>query len=303
MSSFWSAWIIVLTVVTIVGVVWLLLATRKMKIDRTDNTTGHVYDGIVEEDNPLPAWWFNMFMISVVFGVGYLIFYPGMGSFSGVLGWSSAGQLEQETAAIEAKFAASTAEFSSLSLEELAGETQALAMGRRLYANNCSVCHGADARGSSGFPSLIDSSWQWGGSAEQIMHSILQGRQAAMPAWEGTLSVAQIDELVDYVDVLAEASGEHPGELSSSAKSGKQTYQTFCIACHGADGSGNALLGAPALNDDVWLYGGGKTEIYASIQHGRNGQMPAHNELLGESRVRLIVAYLLNLASTESALQ
>jgi len=296
MSSFWGAWIVVLTGVTIVGLVWLLFATRKMKVDSEDSTSGHVYDGIVEDDNPLPAWWFNMFMISVVFGVGYLVFYPGLGNYKGILDWTSTGQLEREAAKVEAQFSASTSEFAGLSVQELTQESAALAMGRRLYANNCSVCHGSDAKGSEGFPNLVDSEWQWGNSIDQITHSITHGRQAAMPAWKDVLSVRQIDAVAVYVKLMSSPENTVEEVKGSSALQGQQTYQTYCVACHAADGGGNVLLGAPALNDKVWMYGGSDTQIYASIEHGRNGQMPAHKSLLSNSRVRLIIAYLLDLA-------
>lgn len=296
MSSFWGAWIIVLTVVTIVGIVWLLFATRKLKVESQDNTSGHIYDGIVEDDNPLPAWWFNMFMISVIFGVGYLLFYPGLGNYRGILDWTSTGQLEREAAKVEAQFSASTSEFADLSIEELTQKPAALAMGRRLYANNCSVCHGSDAKGGEGFPDLVDSEWQWGNSIDQITQSITHGRQAAMPAWKDVLSVRQINAVAEFIALMPGAGDAGKAETGDSALQGQQAYQTYCVACHSADGSGNVLLGAPALNDDVWLYGGSSTQIYASIEHGRNGQMPAHKSLLSDSRIRLIVAYLLNLA-------
>jgi len=290
MSEFWSGWVIVLTIITIVLLVWLLFATRKIKIDRDDNTTGHVYDGIVEEDNPLPGWWFSMFVISIVFGVGYLIVYPGMGNFAGVLGWTSEGQHDKQKAAVEAAFAKSTSSLVGLSIDELMTDTKALKMGRRLYVNTCSGCHGSDGKGSFGFPNLTDAAWQWGGSDEQILHSITHGRTAAMPAWKDVLSASQSDAVVDFVISLskAEADENHAGHT---------VYTTYCQVCHQADGGGNPMLGAPSLIDDVWLYGGSKVQVSSSIAGGRNGQMPPHTGLLGEEKIRLLTAYIRSLKS------
>jgi len=290
MSEFWSGWVIVLTIITIVLLVWLLFATRKIKIDRDDNTTGHVYDGIVEEDNPLPGWWFSMFVISIIFGVGYLIVYPGMGNFAGVLGWTSESQHDKQKAAVEAAFAKSTSSLIGLSIDELMADPKALKMGRRLYVNTCSGCHGSDGKGSFGFPNLTDATWQWGGSDEQILHSITHGRTAAMPAWKDVLSTSQSDAVVDFVIALSkgEAAEDHAGKV---------VYTTYCQVCHQADGGGNPMLGSPSLIDDVWLYGGSKVQVSSSIAGGRNGQMPAHTGLLGEEKIRLLTAYIRSLKS------
>lgn len=299
MSSFWSAWIIVLTALTIILVVWLLFATRKLKNDRTDNTTGHVYDGIVEEDNPLPSWWFSMFILSVLFGLVYLALYPGLGSYQGLFDWTSASEHDKRVEAMNEAFEESFAEFNELSIDQLATNTNATNMGRRLFANNCAVCHGAQAAGNIGFPNLRDDEWQWGGGVEQIEHSIKFGRTAMMPSWKAVLSAQQLSDLVDFVAKKpAEASVADASSVDSNSilSAGETVFKTYCGACHAMDGTGNPLFGAPSLVDDVWLYGSSTDAITISITEGRNGQMPAHDGLLGDAKIKLIVAYILSLS-------
>jgi cytochrome c oxidase cbb3-type subunit 3 len=190
MNTFWSIWIIVFTAITIAGCTWLLFANRKVEV--SDDTkegespkTGHVYDGIEEYDNPLPGWWFKMFVGTVVFGVIYLVLYPGLGNFGGVLGWTQVGQWEEEVAEAEAKYAPLYEQYSETPVEELIANPEAMKMSRRLFNNNCAVCHGSDGRGSYGFPNLADSDWLYGGSAEDIKTTLVNGRQGAMPALGG----------------------------------------------------------------------------------------------------------------------
>ncbi len=299
MSSFWSAWIIGLTVLTLILLVWVLFATRKIKVDRDDNTTGHVYDGIVEEDNPLPAWWFTMFILTIVFGVAYLIAYPGLGSFKGVLGWSSALEHDRQAQALEESFASSISEFHDLSVEQMASNGKAVNMGRRLFSTNCSVCHGSAGQGGFGFPKLDDTDWQWGGSPDQIVRSITHGRQAVMIAWKDILGPQNLPLVANYVASLSDGAAVRNNIASvdpADLEKGKDLFMKNCIACHGADGSGNHLLGAPALNDDIWLYGSTDSAIRRSITEGRNGVMPAHNKLLGDDRIRLLAAYVSSLS-------
>lgn len=300
MSGFWSAWIAGLTIVTLILLVWLLFATRKIKVDRDDNTTGHVYDGIVEEDNPLPGWWFTMFVLTIIFGVGYLVAYPGMGSFEGVLGWSSANEHDRRAEQIEESFASSISEFHGLGVEQLATNEKAVNMGRRLFSTNCSVCHGSAGQGGFGFPKLDDTDWQWGGSPDQIVHSIAKGRQAVMIPWKDILGAQNLPLVASYVASLSEAAAARNNIASVDPvdlDKGKDLFMKNCVACHAADGSGNQLLGAPALNDDIWLYGGSLSEIQVSFSAGRNGQMPAHQGLLSDDKINLIAAYVLSLSA------
>lgn len=294
MSSFWSLWIIVLTVATIVGVTWLLFANRKSKNMREDGTTGHVYDGIEEYDNPLPAWWFYMFVFTIVFGIGYLIAYPGLGNYQGVLGWSQEQQYQDRVSAAEAKYGEIFAQYRSMPVDEIIKDRKALKMGQRLFANNCAQCHGSDARGSYGFPNLADAEWLYGGSPEQIKTSITHGRNGAMPAWGAAMSDADIANVSQYVISLSGRDAE-----PEAVQQGQQKFQMFCVACHGADGKGNVAFGAPDLSNNIWLYGGSVGLIQRTIRSGRNGKMPAHQDLLSEDKIHLLTAYVVSLSKDQ----
>jgi cytochrome c oxidase cbb3-type subunit 3 len=290
MTNFWSLWIIVLTSISIVGLTWILLANRKREQQSTDETTGHNYDGIEEYDNPLPAWWFYMFILTIVWGVGYLIVYPGMGNFPGLLGWTQLKQHEREVTTAEKKFQAMRDRYLALPVEDIAADPAVRKMGMRMFANNCAQCHGADAKGSYGFPNLTDGDWLYGGSAADIKTSITQGRRAAMPPWGGIIGEQGVTDVTDYLLSLngREADG-------ASVKAGAQVFQTNCVACHGADASGNPALGAPNLADGIWLYGGSAENIRHSVRAGRNGAMPAHGDALSEDKIHILTAYVFGL--------
>ncbi|HET8710596.1 MAG TPA: cytochrome-c oxidase, cbb3-type subunit III [Spongiibacteraceae bacterium] len=294
MSAFWSLWIIVLTTLTIVGISWILFANRKTRGDTTDTKTGHTYDGIDEYDNPLPAWWFYMFVITIVFALGYLVAFPGLGTFKGILNWSSAGQLEKDIAKADAQYGPLFAKFASMPITEVAKDPQALKMGQRLFATNCAQCHGADARGSFGFPNLTDNDWLYGGEPEQIEQTITHGRNGAMPAWESALGNQGVLEVANYVVTLNGRSADE-----KLAQAGKEKFAMYCVGCHGADGKGNQQLGAPNLTDDVWLYGGSPLMIQQTVRGGRNNMMPAWLDRLGKERVHLLAAYVYSLSHTQ----
>ena len=299
MSTFWSIWIIVFTAITIVGCTWLLFANRKVEV--SDDTkegeppkTGHVYDGIEEYDNPLPGWWFKMFVGTVVFGVIYLVLYPGLGNFGGVLGWTQVGQWEEEVAEAEAKYAPLYEQYSETPVEELIANPEAMKMSRRLFNNNCAVCHGSDGRGSYGFPNLADSDWLYGGSAEDIKTTLVNGRQGAMPALGGALGEEGVDKVAEYVFKIS--GREHETE---KAEAGGQLFATYCVACHGTDGTGNKMLGAPNLTDGIWLYGGSPTLVRHTIRNGRNGNMPAQADKLKAEKIHLLTAYVYSLSKNQ----
>ncbi len=291
MTSFWSTWIVVLTLACIVFIILLLFANRKSTNKREDNTTGHEYDGIIEQDNPLPAWWFNLFLGSIVFGAIYLVFYPGLGSYRGLLGWTSTEQHDQRAEDLEERFKIHFAAFDDLSFDELAQNKKAIRSGKRLFSTNCAVCHGSTGEGSTGFPDLTDSDWLYGDKAETIIQSITSGRSGLMPAWGQSLGEEKINHLVDYIQKMPSNDQENLVNLP-----GHKLYTTNCAACHGAEGKGNPALGAPRLNDDIWLYGGDKEALYTSIDKGRNGAMPAHDELLSKEKIRLLAAYVKSIA-------
>ena len=296
MSTFWSLWVIVMTAITIVGVCWILFATRKIVVkgkpkDGEVPKTGHVYDGIEEYDNPLPGWWFNLFIGTVVFTVIYLVLYPGLGNFPGVLGWTSDGQWQQQEKKAEDRFEAVYADLADQSIEELALNPKAFKIGRRLFGNNCAVCHGSDGGGSYGFPDLTDSDWLYGGTPEAIQASITHGRKGSMPGWLSVIGEDGINQVTEYLFKIAET--DHDASLAGA---GEQVYSAYCAACHGADATGNEALGAPNLRDDIWLYGRSPELIKTSIRSGRQGNMPAQAEQLQDSKIRLLSAYVFSLS-------
>jgi cytochrome c oxidase cbb3-type subunit 3 len=291
MASFWSLWVIVLTAVTFVGITWILFANRTREQKPEGSTTGHVYDGIEELENPLPAWWFYMFLITIVFGAAYLVVYPGMGNFPGLLGWTQIEQHDREVARAEEKYREMRDRYLALPVAEIATDPKVRKMGMRMFGNNCAQCHGADAKGAYGFPNLTDGDWIFGGTPEAIKTSIAAGRQAAMPGWGSVIGDKGVQEVTAYV---LELNGRDADDALASA--GKTHFQTYCVACHGVDGTGNPQLGAPNLANGIWLYGGNEEQISHSIRVGRNGVMPAHGELLSEDKIHIITAYVYGLS-------
>lgn len=291
MSSFWSWWVIILTVISFIGTIWILFANRTGPPADPEQTTGHSADGIEEYDNPLPYWWFLMFLFTIIFGIGYLIAYPGMGNFKGVLGWTQVGQWQESVDAAEEKFSAMRFKYLAMPIEEVALDAKAKKMGQRMFANNCGQCHGADARGSYGFPNLRDGDWLWGASPADIKTTITNGRRAAMPAWGPMLGNDGVRDVAAYVLRL---NGRDVDDAHADA--GKTQFDMLCVACHGSDASGNVLFGAPNLTNGIWLYGGEEEQIMHSIRSGRNGVMPAHVDSLSEDKIHLIAAYVYSLS-------
>ena len=295
MSAFWSAWITVITLAVIFGCTALLFATRKSEKfkESTEETLGHAFDGIEEYDNPLPRWWFILFISTVIFGLGYLALYPGLGNYKGLLGWTSHNQWEAEIAHAEENYKPLFAKYAALSIEELAsGEHEAgLAMGQRMFANNCAVCHGTGGVGAYGFPNLTDNDWLYGGSPSAIKTTIVNGRMGGMPPWGQILGEDGVRDMTSYV--LSLSGQEHD---ATAAARGQAQYQALCIACHGPDAKGVQMLGAPNLTDDIWLYGGSFEQIAHTLRNGRAGVMPAHKELLSEDKIHLISAYVYSLS-------
>ncbi|MDX5329476.1 MAG: cytochrome-c oxidase, cbb3-type subunit III [Marinobacter sp.] len=296
MSTFWSIWISVIVLGTIFGCWWLLWATRKSQTTdtETDRTMGHSFDGIEEYDNPLPKWWFYLFIATCVFALGYLALYPGLGNFKGILGWTSANQWEAEMAKADARYGEIYAQFGDTPIPELAQNEDAMKIGQRLYANNCSVCHGTAARGQVGFPNLTDDDWLWGGEPDQIWHSIAKGRQGNMPA-KGVMpnmTSQQVDQVVNFV--LSYSGRERDAE---AAKAGEAVYQQACAACHGADGTGMTAMGAPNLTDNIWLYGSTYEWIRETVEHGRQNEMPAQEGRLTDDQIQILAAYVYSLSN------
>ncbi len=293
-SEFWHWYIAVLTILSILACVWLLrwMSSDHQQTDTTEDT-GHIWDGdLTELNNPLPRWWLGLFYITIVFSSVYLLLYPGLGTFPGILDWTSKAEYEEEVESMEARVGPLFARYQQTPIEELIKDKDARRIGERLFANYCSTCHGSDARGARGYPNLRDADWIWGGDPASIKTTILHGRMAAMPAWELVLGgKSGVDEITQYVLSL---SGRDT--ISELAAKGKTKYDLFCVACHGPTGSGNPMLGAANLTDDYWLYGGSPTRISETIAKGRSGIMPAQGEFLGEAKVHLLAAYVYGLS-------
>jgi len=303
LSTFWQVWITVIVLGSIIGCgVLIMYTSRGMKKEETTETTGHNYDGIQEIDNPLPRWWVFMFWGTIVFGFGYLGAY-GLGNFNGFLTvevdgeqvtWSAANQWKAEVQAFDKEIAPLYAKYSATPVEQLANDQEALQTGQRLFKSNCSVCHGTTAKGALGFPNLTDTDWLYGGTPANIKHTITHGRQGAMPAWEAVLGNEGVQEMTAYVRQLGGLKHDAAKATAGSAK-----FMQNCAVCHGADGKGNQLMGAPNLTDDVWLYGGSSKQIEFTLRNGRNGNMPAHNEILGsnaEAKIHLLTTYVYSLS-------
>ncbi len=294
MTSFWSVWVIILTSITIALYVFLLFGNRKIPPGKQGQSTGHAYDGIEELENPLPTWWFYMFAITIVWGIGYLIVYPGMGNYPGLIGWTQVGQYEKEVEDANAKYKPIYDRMMAKSVEELANDPEARVMGTRIFGNNCAQCHGADARGAYGFPNLTDDDWIFGGDAKTIHTTITGGRQAAMPPWGSVLGDKGVEEVAAYTMSLS--GQEADAELASA---GEAHFKSYCAACHGPDGKGMHAMGAPNLTDDIWLYGGSKGDIVHTIRAGRNGHMPPFKDALSPEKIHLLTAWVYGLRNEQ----
>lgn len=299
MSSGFSIYVIVLTVINVVAAVWLLWWMRKKRGETatTTDTTGHVWDGDLQEyNNPLPRWWLWLFILTVIFSVVYLALYPGLGNVRGTLGWSQQKQWAEMQAVQEAAAQKMLAQFADRPIEQLSSDAAALKVGRNLFANNCAACHGSDGGGALGFPNLSDGDWLWGGDAEAIRTSIHDGRMGAMPGWEPVLGTAGVENVLAYVLTL---SGRQA--TAGNVDEGRTQFELLCAACHNVDGKGNTALGAPNLTDKTWLHGGSPEAIRRVIANGVNNMMPAQGERLGEQRVKLLAAYVMSLGQGNAA--
>lgn len=297
-SNFWSIFIASVTIIGMVACLVLLWVSGKTKaMTANDNTTGHVWDGDLREmNNPLPRWWVWLFIITVLFSAAYLFLYPGLGSHPGKLGWSQKGQYEAEMAKGQQEIAPIYAKFDSMSAEDVARDPQALAIGERLFLNNCAQCHGSDARGSKGFPNLTDGDWLHGGTPDRVKETITKGRIGAMPPMAA--AVGTPDDVKNVAHYVLSLSGSPNDSLRASL--GKAKFGA-CAACHGMDGKGNTAIGAPNLTDDVWLHGYGEAAIISMINNGKTNQMPAQEGKLSASQIHVLTAYVLSRASGKSA--
>ena len=297
-SNFWSVYVAGITIAGIVACLLLLWITARKKVaSDSNNTTGHVWDeDLTEMNNPMPRWWMWLFVLTIIFSFAYLAIYPGLGKFAGKMGWSQYGAYDAEMAQAKAELEPLYARFTSMTTEQVAQDPQAMAIGERLFMNNCAQCHGSDARGSKSFPNLTDGDWLHGGTPEKIRETLEKGRIGNMPPMAAAVgSPEDVRNLSHYVLSL---SGSPHDSLRASL--GKSKF-TACAACHGMDGKGNQALGAPNLTDDIWLHGWGEAAITAMINNGKVNQMPAQADKLTEAQIGVLSAYVWGLSNGKQA--
>ena len=290
-SGFWDVYVAILSVVSIVACAVFLRSQSVRKAGPVE-TTGHQWDeDLAEYNNPLPRWWSWLFYLTVVFSIVYLVLYPGLGSWKGTLGWSQITQLKEEQQAADKQFGPLYAKFAAIDAEALTKNSEALAIGQKLFLNNCAQCHASDGAGSRGFPNLTDRDWLWGGDAKTIRTTIADGRTGVMPPFGEILGAEKVKNVAHYVRSL---SGMTSDPLRVAY--GREVFQQNCVACHGAEGKGNPAMGAPNLTDKTWLHGSAEPVVIETITNGRTSQMPAHKALLDEARIHLLTAYVLSLS-------
>ncbi|PUA19458.1 cytochrome-c oxidase, cbb3-type subunit III [Glaciimonas sp. PCH181] len=317
-SGFWSIYITVLTLLSIFGCGLLLwsqsrhkvvlpvdpLAATSITLDAPASavaqvgTTGHVWDGdLTELNTPMPRWWMWLFYITIVFGLVYLVLYPGLGSYAGKLGWKSTGAYQDELKKADAQYGPLFDKYLQQDIKIVAADPQAHAIGERLFLTYCAQCHGSDARGSKGFPNLTDKDWLYGGAPDIIQTTILYGRHGQMPSMAAALGTDKdVENVAHYVLSLSGSTADPIKVIFGKAKFGS------CAGCHGPGGVGNQALGAPNLTDKIWLYGGGVETIMETINKGRNNTMPAFKDFLGEAKVHVLAAYVWSLSNEKSNL-
>ena len=291
-SGFWDFYIAAISLVSIIAC-GIFLKAQNVRGTNEADTSGHTWDeDLTEYNNPLPRWWAWLFYVTILFALGYLALFPGLGSYAGMLGWTSLNQLEAENQAANARFGPLYEKFAAQDVTVVAKNPEALAIGQKLFLNNCAQCHASDGGGSRGFPSLTDGDWLWGGTPEAIKASITEGRTGVMPPMGA--AVGGDEGVKDVAHFVLSLSGRTHDTLRTFR--GKAAFQQACIACHGADGKGNQQLGAPDLTDGVWLHGSSEAAIIEQIQKGRSSQMPAHKEILSPAKIHLLTAYVHSLS-------
>jgi cytochrome c oxidase cbb3-type subunit 3 len=294
MPAFWHWFVAAGTIVFTIWCIWLISWSAKQGPQNVadDDLVGHKWDGDIEEwNNPAPKWWLYLYFITIAWAVGYMIAFPSLGNYQGMLGWSQEGQYEAEMQAAAENYEPIYEKFAAMEFTELSQNAEAQALGKSLFASYCTTCHGSDARGAPGYPNLTDNDWLWGNAEAELIATIGNGRQAAMPVLAPALGGdAGIDNMVKYVKSLS------GGEADAGAMSAQPMFMALCSVCHGVDGTGNKIFGAPNLTDETWLYGSSAETVRETIVKGRNGQMPPHGDLFGENRTKILAAYIYSLS-------
>jgi cytochrome c oxidase cbb3-type subunit 3 len=296
MTSGWTWYVVALAALNLLGCFWLLRANIKRgPNDQKPDETGHLWDGDITEFNkPLPRWWINLFYITIVFAVGYLVWY-GVGTLKGYGHWSSKSEWAFDSAAEDARLDDTLKLYAGKPIDVLAKDPGAVSIGRSIFINRCAACHGSTGHGAIGFPDLTDDIWHWGGTPGRILDTIQNGRQPVMPAWGPALTAqggpTAVDDTIAYVLSLSK-----PDQPKEAVERGGKLFETTCVACHGPQGKGNQVVGAPDLTDSYWLYGSSSTSLHKTLNEGRQGVMPAWKPVLGDTRTRLVGAYVWTLS-------
>lgn len=288
---------------------------QKSRLDEATgtHTVGHEWDGIEELDTPLPRWWLILFYLCIGFAIIYVILYPALpgltGATPGVLGWTSRGALASELKTADASHAGIHAAIAATPVEDLIKNPvllrAAIEGGRAAFKQNCVQCHGSGAAGSTGYPNLNDDDWLWGGDIGTIHQTLQHGirypgddatRISQMPSFgrDGILTAAQIQDVVSHVRTI---SRQEPA--SAAAQRGAVIFAQNCAVCHGANGEGGRTVGAPRLNDAIWLYGGDRASLTQSVYNAHGGVMPAWSQRLDPVTVKMLATYVHSLGGGE----
>ncbi|MGB3148611.1 MAG: cytochrome-c oxidase, cbb3-type subunit III [Paracoccaceae bacterium] len=286
--------------------------TRKKQDSRPDpDTTGHVWDGIEEFNNPLPRWWLWTLYATIIWAVGYTILYPAWplinGATQGYWGGSNRAAVAAEIDRYKLANEQINTKLAATPVGEVAQDPElaayALNAGRAVFQTWCAQCHGSGAAGARGFPNLLDNDWLWGGSSEDIYTTIAHGirnttdpeaRFSQMPAFGDLLEKAEIEAVVNHV--LAISGQEHDASLDAT---GATIFADNCAVCHGAEGTGDRAQGAPDLTDAIWLYAGDAATLTETVTKARFGVMPAWTGRLEEAEIRAVAAYVHGLGGGE----
>ena len=303
-NGFWPWYVAAISLVSVLACGLLLYLAGKATVvphagKADDNTTGHVWDGNLREyNNPLPRWWLWLFILTIVFALVYLVVFPGLGSFKGLANWSTEAEHQQDVTQLRAQVAPLYAAFAAQSVDDLAKDKRALAVGERLFMNNCSQCHGSDGGGSKGFPNLTNANAAWLGErgAAHIVQTVTNGRTGLMPPMGA--AIGGDPEISDVANYVLSLSGSPHNEIK--AFGGKAKFAA-CAACHGLDGKGNKALAAPNLTDNYWLHGWGEAAIVSAIKNGKNNVMPAQSPKLSAEQIHVVAAYVLSLSQSTVA--
>jgi len=275
------------------------------------DTTGHTWDGIKELNNPLPRWWLWCFYLTIIWGIGYTIAYPAWpmisGATTGLLGYSTRGEVAEDIARFEQANAEISAQLAAADLNQLSENPELMryanSAGAAVFRTGCAQCHGSGAAGAVGYPNLLDDDWLWGGDFDSIEYTIRHGirneedwdaRYSEMTAFDEIFSNEEVDQVVQYVRQISGQEYE-----TALAADGEELFFNSCAACHGDNGQGNRDLGAPNLTDAIWLYGGDTASLEETVRYARFGVMPAWGERLSEAEIKAVTAYVHQLGGGE----